>query len=426
MAEYKKTKKKEIKNKKRAAKKIVKKKVKATKKVGIKKSLSKKPKTTKSKLKLKTKKILKKKNTKPKLLRPQETKTKHLVSKYFGNPIMAPRPNSFWESEGVFNPGAIVHNGRVHLFYRALGSDGLSRIGYASSKDGLHFDERIVYPVFIAEERVEAMKHHPYTSPARLIYDQVAYVSGGGWGGSEDPRVVKIDGNIYMTFNMFNGWESMRVAVTSINEKDFEKKNWNWMHFNYLSHPGDRQKNWVLFPEKINGKFAVFHNLDMGDPSKVHIAYAKNLHMSEMPFGAEAPDPQRIPDHIVAWHNRTRSASAPPIKTKYGWLLFYHAMDKDDPGKYKVGAMILDLKNPESVLYRSSKPVLGPDAWYENDWKPGIIYASGAVVKDGILFIYYGGGDKHIAVAYENLEKFLQELVKKGNAVLSKKLKLKI
>jgi len=90
--------------------------------------------------------------------------------------------------------------------------------------------------------------------------------------------------------------------------------------------PGDRQKNWVLFPEKINGKFAVFHNLDKGDPSRVQIAFADSLDMSEMPTQSEAPDPQGLPDHTVAWHYRTRSAAAPPLRTKAGWLLFYHAM----------------------------------------------------------------------------------------------------
>jgi predicted GH43/DUF377 family glycosyl hydrolase len=411
--------------KKMVSKKILVKKSKIVKKTSLKKTKTKKtaPKkisNKKARVQKKKLKIAKRIKLKKSIGKSSVLKNKHLVSKYVGNPIMAPKPNSFWESEGVFNPGALVHNGRVHLFYRALGTDGLSRIGYASSKDGLKFDERIFYPVFIAEERIEAEKHYPFTSPARLMYDRVSYASGGGWGGSEDPRVVKMDGNIYMTFNMFNGWESMRVAVTSISEKDFENKNWNWAPFVYLSKPGDRQKNWVLFPEKINGKFAVFHNLDKGDPYRVHIAYANKLHMDEMPTQKEALDPQRLPDHVVAWHNRTRSASAPPIKTKYGWLLFYHAMDKNDPGKYKVGAMLLDLKDPEKVLYRSSKPVLGPDSWYENDWKPGIVYASGAIVKDGTLFIYYGGGDKHIAVAYENLEKFLKELIKNGKVSLKK------
>jgi predicted GH43/DUF377 family glycosyl hydrolase len=224
-----------------------------------------------------------------------------------------------------------------------------------------------------------------------------------------------------MTFNMFNGWESMRVAVTSIEEKDLMQKKWNWSRSTYLSRPGDRQKNWVLFPEKINGKFALFHNLDRGDSSRVHIAFVNELNMYKTPTQAEAPDVHTLPDHIVAWHNRTRSASAPPIKTKDGWLLFYHAMDKDDPNRYKVGALLLDLKDPTKVLYRATHPILAPDEWYENDYKPGVVYASGVVIKDGVLFMYYGGGDKRIAVAYADLEEFLHKLKIGGKIVLSKK-----
>jgi predicted GH43/DUF377 family glycosyl hydrolase len=311
----------------------------------------------------------------------------------------------------VINPGVVVSGGRIHLFYRALGDDGVSRIGYASSADGIHFDERLLYPVYTSPVFEEYSSHSDYTSPARTVFDPSVYTSGGGWGGCEDPRAVIIDGRIYLTLNMFNGWHSMRVAVVSIKEEDVLNMKWRWSQLTYLSRPGDSQKNWVLFPEKINGKFALFHNLDKGDPKKVHIAYLENLNMSQAPTSVEAPDPQALPDHEVAWHNRTRSASAPPIKTKYGWLLLYHAMDKKDHSRYKVGAMILDLKDPSNVLYRSIGPILEPDEWYENDYKPGIVYASGAVVKDGKLFVYYGGGDKYIACATAPLESFMQELI---------------
>jgi predicted GH43/DUF377 family glycosyl hydrolase len=344
-----------------------------------------------------------------------------LIHKFVGNPIMEPSEHLSWESHAVFNPAAILYKGRVHLFYRALGSDGVSRFGYASSKDGINFDDRLPYPVFVPENRVTASSHYPFTSPARLVYNTSAYESGGGWGGCEDPRAVQIDGRLYLTFNMFNGWNSMRVAFTSIDLEDMIQKKWKWDSFTYLSRLGDRQKNWVLFPEKINGKFAVFHNLDMGDPTRVHIAFLDDLNVYQSPTQDEAPDPHTLPDHIVAWHNRTRSAAAPPIKTRDGWLLFYHAMDKDDPDRYKVGALLLDLKDPTKVLYRSAYPVLEPDEWYENDWKPGIVYANGAVVKDGILLLYYGGGDKRIAVAYANLSDFLHKLKSKEHAVLIKK-----
>ena len=380
--------------------------------------------------KIKTKKPVRK----TKLAKRKKIFKAPLVKKFSGNPILSPEVNSSWESSAVFNPGVVLYGGRVHMFYRALGADGMSRIGYASSRDGIRFDERLPFPVFTAENINEARRHFLYTSPARsafstadaggparLVYDPVLYASGGGWGGCEDARAVEIDGRIYLTFNMFNGWHSMRVAFTSIDGQDLLGKNWAWSPFAYLSRPGDRQKNWVLFPEKFNGKFAILHNLDMGNESRVHIAFVDELDMYKTPTQTEAPDIHTLPDHLVAWHNRTRSASAPPIKTKDGWLLFYHATDKDDPHHhYKVGALLLDLKDPTKVLYRSSRPILSPDEWYENDWKPGVVYASGAIVKDGVLFLYYGGGDKRIAVAYAKLVDFLRQLKSGENIVLSK------
>ena len=336
------------------------------------------------------------------------------------NPVIDPAHGSYWESEAVFNPGAILHNGRVHLFYRALGSDGLSRIGYASSQDGVHFDKRYPHPVYMPETVTESARHHhPYTSPARLSYNTGLYVSGGGWGGCEDPRAVKIDGRVYLTFNIFNGWHSIRVGLTSISEDDLEQGRWRWRRFVFLSPSNERHKNWALFPEKVEGKYALLHNLHDDDSSQVRIEYIDDLEGPVPSF--ESPDPQLLPDRELAWHNRTRSVGPPPVKTRYGWLLFYHAMDKNDPGRYKLGALLLDLKDPRKILYRSNYPILEPDEWYENDWKPGIIYASGAVVKGDTLFIYYGGGDKHIGVAHTNLHNFVSKLMKNEHAVFSVK-----
>ena len=371
-------------------------------------------------LKKRSKKVSKKTNKKSvkKKVRRTPKKPRALdLRKFIHNPVITPASGSYWESEAVFNPGAVRHGGRVHLFYRALGPDGISRIGYASSKDGVHFDKRFPHPVYMPETVAESAKPHPYTSPSRLSYNTGLYISGGGWGGCEDPRATKINNRIYLTFNIFNGWHSIRVGLTSIGEDDLEQGRWNWRRFVFLSPPNERHKNWALFPEKINGKYALFHNLHDDDPARVRVECLDNLEEPIPPF--DSPDPHLLPDRKLAWHNRTRSAGPPPIKTRHGWLLFYHAMDKDDPGRYKLGALLLDPKDPRKILYRSRYPVLEPDKWYENDWKPGIIYASGAVVKGGTLFIYYGGGDKHIGVASANLEEFVRKLMNNEHAVFS-------
>src|SRR3989344_6530458 len=70
------------------------------------------------------------------------------LERHSGNPILKPIPEHWWESQAVFNPAAFVHNDRIHMLYRAMGQDGISRIGYASSPDGIHFDQRLQYPVY--------------------------------------------------------------------------------------------------------------------------------------------------------------------------------------------------------------------------------------------------------------------------------------
>lgn len=322
------------------------------------------------------------------------------LTKSAHNPILQPGKHP-WTAEAVLNPGAIVLDGRTHLIYRAIGMDGISRLGYASSLDGITFDDRLPSPVYIANASSSLPRN------ARR-YAPMMYPSGGSWGGCEDPRVVVIEGRVYVTFNMFQDW-TLRVGVISLDVEDFlAKRFYKWEKPIILSH-GTRDKNWVLFPEKIAGRFAVLHSIIGEDDYHVRVEYVDDLEeLSERRF--KSPDPQQISDRRIAWHVHTRSAGPPPIKTDKGWLVFYHANDAREPGKYKLGAMLLDLVDPTRVLYRAQAPVLVPDEHYENHGKPGIVYAGGAVVRGGELFVYYGGADKVVCVATTPLDTFLETL----------------
>lgn len=368
-------------------------------------------KTLKRKIKPKTKKILKKKSktakkrlisrrrvskskAKPrrKLLKKPKTKSVSKISlkKHRHNPIIAPKSDHDWESWQTFNPGVIHLDNKVHALYRSIGKDGLSRMGYAVSESGLKVDERLPHPVY--EHKV---------GPKRPGVSWFA--SGGSWGGAEDPRIVRVgnENKLYMTYTVCDG--DIRVGLTSISVADFLAKKWNWEEPALISPPGEVHKNWVIFPEKINGKYAILHSIN----PEVSVAYVDSLNFDGNTFikSVHGGKPRK-----GSWDNWVRGAGPVPIRTKYGWLVLYHAMD-NDWSKYKVGAMLLDLNDPTKILARAGKPVLEPSEHYENHgFKGGVVYASGAVVKNGKLLVYYGGADSCVCVAHADFNKFVDAL----------------
>lgn len=333
------------------------------------------------------------------------TGTKGGLVRKMENPIISPNNKNHWESEATFNPAALYENGRVHLLYRAVGRDSISSIGHTASNDGVNFLEREIGPAYWPREKFEGV----YVSNKSIANRPfLAYASGGGGnGGCEDPRLTLINDTVYMIYTAFDGWGSLRLALSSIKLADFKNQRWHWKKPILISPPGQIHKNWVLFPEKINGKFALLNSVS----PEISISYLDDLNFKngkfvESRFGGAS-------GRTHAWDNSIRGAGPPPIKTPYGWLLIYHAMDYRDYNRYKIGAMILDEKNPTKVLYRSRRPILEPDMPYENEgFKAGVVYSCGAVVKDNELFVYYGGADKVSCVASTSFDKFLNDLQK--------------
>jgi len=341
-----------------------------------------------------------KKQTSKKTIRKKKLVLPILV-KYEENPIIAPREENKWETWQTFNPGVVLLDDKVHFLYRALGEDGISRLGYAVSSNGFTIDERLPYPVY----------EHKTSDRKFTIY---SYLSGGSWGGAEDPRIVQVEGedNLYMTYTACDN--GLRVGLTSIKVDDFLNKKWKWKRPVLISPPGEVHKNWLIFPEKISGQYAILHSIK----PDVQIEYVDNLEFKDTDYikSFHGGEPRK-----GCWDKWLRGAGAPPIKTKDGWLVFYHAMD-NDWSKYKVGAMLLDLKDPTKILYRAKEPVLEPNEHYENcGYKPGVVYVSGAVIKDENLLVYYGCSDNFVGVAYTPLNEFLEELKKDAKPKLKTK-----
>lgn len=316
------------------------------------------------------------------------TKTnKGVLRRFKDNPIISPRPEFAWEAKAVFNPAAVYLKDKIHILYRAMSKDNTSVLGYASSSDGMHIDERLSVPVFVPREDFEKKKH-------------------AGNSGCEDPRLTQIGNTLYMLYTAFDSIGPPRVAMTSIDVKDFINHRWHWKQSILISEPGVDNKDSCILSEKVNGNYVFFHRI--GNSICINL-------LDGLDFGKEnwlGKNCFLIKPRPDKWDNTKIGISAPPIKTKDGWLLLYHGVS--DPGAvYKLGAILLDLKDPTKVILRTNSPVLEPKMPYELKGQvDNVVFPCGVVVKDGILFVYYGGADSVVGVATTYLDEFLKKIKK--------------
>lgn len=306
--------------------------------------------------------------------------------RYVGNPIIKPIIESPWENRATFNPAAIYLDGKVHILYRAFSYKNKSMIGYASSKDGIHIDERLPEPVYVA----------------RKIFEKRA--APGLWCGCEDARLTRIEDTIYMTYTAFNG-RVPRVAMSTISVFDFIDKKWNWSESIAISSPSFDDKNACFLPEKIDGKFVIFHRPE----NYIGLNFVENLDSLQTKWLDNSF--ALIRPRTDKWDNKKIGISAPPIKLKEGWLLLYHGVS--EPGHiYKVGAVLLDSEDPTKVLARTNIPLFEPEMDYELFGDvPNVVFPCGAVKIGEEIFLYYGGADTVVGVAKIKIDDILKQLL---------------
>jgi len=324
-----------------------------------------------------------------------------LVSRLKENPLLAPDPNNSWEAEAVFNGCPVWNKNKIYFLYRAMSEsqekDGanlnLSSIGWAESKDGINFKKRrqIIKP------------------------DQE-------WDkfGCEDPRVTKLNGKYYIFYTALStypfGPEGIKVGVAiTKNFKKIEK------------HPVTtfNSKAMVLFPEKINGKYvAVLSTHTDTPPVKNCIAFFdKEEDIWSEKYWEKWH--QSIHDHLLPLKQGSQHLAeigTPPIKTKYGWILFYANIQNyhsPKPTIYGIEAVLLDLKNPSKIIGRTNDPLLIPKHYYETEGNvPNVIFPSGAIEKDNYIYLYYGAADTKVCTARIPLEEFAEELKRSGERLV--------
>ena len=306
------------------------------------------------------------------------------LQRHEDNPLLETILENEWESKYVLNPGALRIKDKVYLFYRAVGEDDISRIGLAIT-DGYRVLERLSEPIF--EPVIPQEKK-----------------------GCEDPRLVILDNRIWMMYTAYNG-DLAQIAVASIKVEDFLNRRYHLWVREGLPFEDIWNKDAIIFPEKIQGKYVLYHRID---PS-MWATYTAEVVSKEIEehLVIMGPRPGRM------WDSKKIGAGAQPIKTKYGWLLIYHGVDYSYI--YRLGVILVDLHEPHKVLYRSPNAVLEPEKDYElgksGAWVPNVVFTCGAVPavdkevlddNDEIL-VYYGAADTSIGMAKATVADLIPE-----------------
>ena len=292
------------------------------------------------------------------------------------NPILLPNPTSDWECYNVFNPGVIYHNGLFHMYYRAQGLDWISRIGYAVSEDGLHWNRL----------------RNPVLSP----------IDGTDSRGVEDPRLVEIEGTFYMTYTAFGseykGSGEPTYLGGGITPMIARSRNLlTWEHLGAIVH-GEDNKDHVLFPRKIGGLFAALHRRR----PHVWIAYSEDL----LSWPEELMAPIYGPRPGNGWDERSVGSNGVPIETEHGWLMINHAYDENHV--YRFGVILLDLEDPTRVINRPRSPIFWPEEiWELRGDVPQVVFSCANPVVNGVVHVFYGGADHVIGLAICSLDSLI-------------------
>jgi predicted GH43/DUF377 family glycosyl hydrolase len=332
------------------------------------------------------------------------------------NPIVWPGKWP-WRMSHAYNPGVILENGHFFLYERTAGSlrPHQCRIGLLESGDGVHFRHVLDRPVLTPEQ------------------------IGFPHGSVQDPRVVRIDGTYYMTFAFRRyAWNIFPtgLGVPDAEQADFpgfdpakdsnqtrsgiavsrDRIHWEFLAWATPEEIDDRDV--ILFPEKIDGRFALlrrpigFVDTDTGHGEEhpcIRISFSEDLRTWSEPEAVLRPE--------FAWEDNRIGGAAPPIRTEAGWLVLYHGVENADPSVrrviYRMGAALLDLDDPRKVLARAPDFLMEPEPYYEKfgAFLPNVVFPTGAVVKDDLLWIYYGCCDTAIGLATVPLADVLEYLL---------------
>ncbi len=311
------------------------------------------------------------------------------LERFATNPLIRPSDISFVRASGTFNPGVTVDRASdrvlllVRIFEKALRR---SCLGLALSADGMRIDE--------IWDRPAVARDAPYEH----------------WG-VEDARITYLESEKRYAIT-YTGYSRDGPQVCLITTDDLLSPT------SYRRH-GPRiageNKNCVIFPEKIGRQYVILHR---PMPRMVCIRVSsleKEWPAEGVPVVGPRPN---------TWRSSRVGAGAPPVRTEIGWLLPFHGATTIEEGNvYSMGWCVLDLKNPEKVLYVSDTPALTPEAPYEIQREPipqvdmanfrtgvRVVFPQGLVERGEDFLVYYGAADVTVAGARVNKRALISSL----------------
>jgi beta-1,4-mannooligosaccharide/beta-1,4-mannosyl-N-acetylglucosamine phosphorylase len=296
-----------------------------------------------------------------------------VIWRYSGNPVIDrnPIPNV----QSIYNSAVVPYKGKFVGIFRADTRSVLPFLHFGRSEDALVWDIEHK-PVILKGQDPEI---------AEMVY---AY----------DPRVTKVEDSYYITW--CNGYHGPTIGIARTEDfTEYKQLENAFLPFN---------RNGVLFPRKIKGKFVMFSR-----PSDNGHTPFGDIFLSESPDMVHWGKHRFVMGSGGQWWQGTKIGAGPsPIETTEGWLLIYHGVLNTCNGfVYSMGAALLDIDEPWKVLYRTNQYILTPEESYEVIGKvPNVAFPCAALVDapSGRIAVYYGGADTFTCVAFTQVDELIE------------------
>lgn len=288
----------------------------------------------------------------------------------------------------VMNSGAIELNGKYYLVARIEGDDRKSFFGVAESDNGIDGFRFWDYPILLPD----TCKEETNVYDMRLTKHEDGYIYGVFCSESKDTTV--------------NDLSAAVAAAGIVRTKDL--KTWERLP-NLVTLNSPQQRNVVLHPEFVNGKYAFYTRpmddfIETGSGGGIGFGLCDDITHAVI-------DEEKMTS-LRKYHTITEAkngAGAVPIKTEKGWIHIAHGVRNTAAGlRYVIYAFATDLNDPSRVIAEPSGLLIGPRGGERVGDVSNVVFTNGAIANEkGEVFIYYASSDTRMHVATTTVDKLI-------------------